>query len=158
MILVSHTLLVLVSCPPFIPGVTLCLTSFEFWPAVKPYAKSATGCSRNHSWQTVLDVFLTLFCQVSNAGHGGRNLVCLGTGKPGSHRPGWASRVRQGAMLTTGLVQTLLGHQLSSRWTPVHKPSSNSGLPIAWITAPAMGASLTKLPYWNCQLKQTFTL
>ena len=34
MILVSHILLVLVSCPPFIPGVTLRLTFFEFWPAV----------------------------------------------------------------------------------------------------------------------------
>ena len=35
----------------------------------------------------------------------------------------------------------LPGHQLSSRWHPVHKPSSNSGLPIAWITAPATDAS-----------------
>ena len=26
-------------------------------------------------------------CQVGNAGHGGRNLVCLGTGKPGSAPP-----------------------------------------------------------------------
>ena len=60
----------------------------------------------------------------------------------GRHRPGFASRIKQGAKLTTGLVKTLLGHQLSSRWTPVHKPSSNSGLPIAWITAPATDASL----------------
>ena len=50
--------------------------------------------------------------------------------------------VRQDAMLITGLVQNLLGYQLSSTWTPVHKPSSNSGLPIAWITAPATDASL----------------
>ena len=28
-------------------------------------------------------------------------------GNRGQHRPGWAPRVRQGAMLTTGLVQTL---------------------------------------------------
>ena len=32
--LVSHTLLVLVLCPPFISGATLHLTSFTFWPAV----------------------------------------------------------------------------------------------------------------------------
>ena len=70
-------------------------------------------------------------------------MVCLGTGKPGSALPRVVPRVRQGAMLTTGLVQTLLGHQLSSRWTPVHKPSSNSGLPIAWITAPATDARQT---------------
>ncbi len=34
-ILVSHTLLVLVSRPLFIPGITLHLTFFKFWPAVK---------------------------------------------------------------------------------------------------------------------------
>ena len=66
----------------------------------------------------------------------------LERGNRGQHRPGWAPRVRQGALLTTGLVQTLLGHQLSSRWTPFHKPSSNSGHPIAWITATATDASL----------------
>ena len=71
----------------------------------------------------------------------------LERGNRGQHRPGWAPRVRQGAILTTGLVRTLLGHQLSSRWTPVHKPSSNSGLPIAWITAPAMDASLVNIFY-----------
>ena len=39
----------------------------------------------------------------------------------GRHCPGWTTRVRKGAMLTTGLVQTLLGHQISSRWTPAHR-------------------------------------
>ena len=58
----------------------------------------------------------------------------LERGNQGQHCPGWAPRVRQGAILTTGLVRTLLGHQLSSRWTPVHKPSSNSGNPVAWFT------------------------
>ena len=63
-------------------------------------------------------------------------------GNRGQHRPGWAPRVRQGAILTTGLVRTLLGHQLSSRWTPVHKPSSNSGNPVAWFTDSATKSCL----------------
>ena len=58
----------------------------------------------------------------------------LERGNRGQHCPGWAPRVRQGAILTMGLVRTLLGHQLSSRWTLVHKPSSNSGNPVAWFT------------------------
>ena len=68
----------------------------------------------------------------------------LEQGNRGQHRPGWSPRVRQGAILTTGLVRTLLGHQLSSRWTPVHKPSSNFGLPIALIT----GFARSNLPTW----------
>ena len=66
----------------------------------------------------------------------------LERGNRGQHRPGWAPRVRQGAILTTGLVRTLLGHQLSSRWTPVHKPSSNSGNPVAWFTDSATKSCL----------------
>ena len=66
----------------------------------------------------------------------------LERGNQGQHRPGWAPRVRQGAILTTGLVRTLLGHQLSSRWTPVHKPSSNSGNPVAWFTDSATKSCL----------------
>ena len=41
-----------------------------------------------------------------------------------------------------GLVRTPQGHQQSSWRTPVLKPSSNFGLPIAWITAPATDANL----------------
>ena len=66
----------------------------------------------------------------------------LERGNRGQHRPGWAPRVRQGTILTTGLVRTLLGHQLSSRWTPVHKPSSNSGNPVAWFTDSATKSCL----------------
>ena len=80
-------------------------------------------------------------CQVDNAGHGHGVWFALERGNQGQHGPRWAPRVRQGAMLTTRLVQTLLGHQLSSRWTPVHKPSSNSRLAVASITAPATDAS-----------------
>ena len=48
-------------------------------------------------------------CQVGNAGHGKRNLVCLGTGKPGSALPGVGLQGQAGhAMLTTGLQLTLL--------------------------------------------------
>ena len=50
------------------------------------YALSATGCSRNHSGSQS-QMFSLHHCQVGNAGHGGRNLVCLGTGKPGSAPP-----------------------------------------------------------------------
>ena len=48
---------------------------------------------------------------------------------------------------TKGYVQTPQGHQQSSWRTPVLKPSSNSGLPIAWITAPATDASLKVYMY-----------
>ena len=41
--LVSHTLLVLVLCPPFISGATLHLTSFTFWPAVKHLIRNKSG-------------------------------------------------------------------------------------------------------------------
>ncbi len=72
----------------------------------------------------------------------------LERGNQGQHRPGWTPRVRQGAILTTGLVRTLLGHQLSSRWTPVHKPSSNSGNPVAWFTDSATKSCLSRRCLW----------
>ena len=39
--------------------------------------------------------------------------------------------------LTSGIVQTLWRPFLTSRLVPVLKPSSNSVLPVAWITKPA---------------------
>ena len=60
--------------------------------------------------------------------------------------------------LTKGLVRTPQGHQQSSWRTPVLKPSSNSGLPYAWITAPATDASLEELSLtrWQ-QMYQYYT-
>ena len=43
----------------FVEGVTASQTGLHKEAKASPYAKSATGRSRNHSWQPVLDVFLT---------------------------------------------------------------------------------------------------
>ena len=45
------------------------------------------------------------------------------------------------SMLTPSLVRTLVQHVTQCSRTPVLKPSSNSGLPIAWITEPATDPS-----------------
>ena len=42
--------------------------------------------------------------------------------------PGW----------TPGIVRTLCRPFRAFRWFPIHKPSSNSIVPVAWITEPAM--------------------
>ena len=49
------------------------------------------------------------------------------------------------SMLTPSLVRTLVQHVTQCSRTPVLKPSSNSGLPIAWITEPATDPSLSAL-------------
>ena len=48
------------------------------------------------------------------------------------------------SMLTPSLVRTLVQHVTQCSRTPVLKPSSNSGLPIAWITEPATDPSQQK--------------
>ena len=52
------------------------------------------------------------------------------------------------SMLTPSLVRTLVQRVTQCSRTPVLKPSSNSGLPIAWITEPATDSSLSEIV--NC--------
>ena len=68
-------------------------------------------------------------------------LACYQQSPEGYTSPGVMPRHIRALTLTKGLVRTPQGHQQSSWRTPVLKPSSNSGLPIAWITAPATDAS-----------------
>ena len=65
-----------------------------------------------------------------------------GRKSPSTPPPGSCPTPNGCLAVTMGLVRTPQGHQQSSWRTPVLKPSSNSGLPIAWITAPATDASL----------------
>ena len=69
-------------------------------------------------------------------------LACYQQSPEGYTSPRVMPRHIRALTLTKGLVRTLQGHQQSSWRTPVLKPSSNSGLPYAWITAPATDASL----------------
>ena len=71
-------------------------------------------------------------------------LACYQQSPEGYTSPRVMPRHIRALTLTKGLVRTLQGHQQSSWRTPVLKPSSNSGLPIAWITAPATDASLNQ--------------
>ena len=48
---------------------------------------------------------------------------------------------------TPGIVRTLCRPFRAVRWFPIHKPSSNSTVPVAWITEPAMDSRL------GCTLK-----
>ena len=45
------------------------------------------------------------------------------------------------SMLTPSLVRTLVQRDTQCSRTPVLKPSSNSSLPVAWITGPATDPS-----------------
>ena len=71
-------------------------------------------------------------------------LACYQQSPEGYTSPRVMPRHIRALTLTKGLVRTPQGHQQSSWRTPVLKPSSNSGLPYAWITAPATDASLIK--------------
>ena len=45
--------------------------------------------------------------------------------------------VRTAPGRTPGIVRTLCRPFRAFRWFPIHKPSSNSTVPVAWITEPA---------------------
>ena len=45
--------------------------------------------------------------------------------------------VRTAPGRTPGIVRTLCRPFWAFRWFPIHKPSSNSTVPVAWITEPA---------------------
>ena len=112
-------------------------------------AGSEHGSLANPLWEPVLDVFPYTIARAAMRDTAVGIWSALERGNRGQHRPGWAPRVRQGAILTTGLVRTLLGHQLSSRWTPVHKPSSNSGNPEAWFTDSATKSCLRSFVFYR---------
>ena len=53
------------------------------------------------------------------------------------------------SMLTSGLVRTPVQRDTKHSRTPALKPSSNSSLPVAWITGPATDSScLQRLENW----------
>ena len=50
--------------------------------------------------------------------------------------------VRTAPGRTPGIVRTLCRPFRAFRWFPIHKPSSNSTVPVAWITEPATDSRL----------------
>ena len=48
---------------------------------------------------------------------------------------------------TSGIVRTLCRPFPAFRWFPIHKPSSNSTVLVAWITEPAMALVLMMIKF-----------
>ena len=96
--------------------------------------------SLHHSMPTRWTSVRTLLCGTRRLEFG----LPSGRKSPSTPPPGSCPTPNGCLAVTMGLVQTPQGHQQSSWRTPVLKPSSNSSLSIAWITALATDASLKK--------------
>ena len=121
-----------------------------------PYAKSAAS-NWNHTWQPVLDVFLTT--QVSDrshcAGHGGRSLVCLfWTGFQGLHYPQGLGQPHGPRHLwpqvSADALETTPKHQLDSRPQAIlkHQPPNSLDYSTRYGCQPDKNCFMFLIPLW----------